>query len=96
MSTGIQSKSTYKKKKIDGIKDFDFYYHSNMMEKIRCLGPKKVMRLKPLLNGQQVIDIIQKDPGPWVGEILSKMLEWQMKNPKVSVKDAEGFVRSFK
>ena len=67
-----------------------------MMEKIRCLGPKKVMRLKPLLNGQQVIDIIQKDPGPWVGEILSKMLEWQMKNPKVSVKDAEGFVRSFK
>lgn len=76
--------------------DFDWNYHANMMEKIRCLGPKKIMNMKPLLNGNEVIDIIGEEPGPWVGQIMSKMLEWQFKNPKVTRKDAIGFVKSFK
>jgi tRNA nucleotidyltransferase/poly(A) polymerase len=83
-------------KRKNAIKDFDFTYHSDMMSKIRSLGPKKVMNLKPLLNGTEIISIVAKEPGPWVSTIISKMIEWQLKNPKVTRKDAEGFVKSFK
>lgn len=82
-------------KRKDGIKDFAFNYHANMMQRIRSLGPKKIMNMKPLLNGDEVIEIIGREPGPWIGNIMTKMLEWQFKNPKVTRKDAEGFVKSF-
>jgi tRNA nucleotidyltransferase/poly(A) polymerase len=83
-------------KKKGTIKDFNFAYHGDMMAKIRSLGPKKVMNMKPLIDGGGVISIIGKEPGPWVGDIISKMIEWQFKNPKSTVKDAEGFVKSFR
>lgn len=83
-------------KRKDGIKDFAFNYHTNMMERIRSLGPKKIMNMKPLLKGDEVIEIVGKDPGPWVGDIMTRMLEWQFKNPKATRKDAEGFVKSFR
>lgn len=85
---------TSKKKSV--VKDFDFAYHGDMMAKIRSLGPKKVMNMRPLINGNEVILIIGKAPGPWVGNIIAKMLEWQLKNPKATRKDAEGFVKSFR
>lgn len=83
-------------KKKDLIKEFDFTYHADMMAKIRSLGPKKVMNMKPLLDGNEIISIVDKNPGPWVGEIISKMIDWQLKNPSMTRKDAEGFVKSFK
>jgi tRNA nucleotidyltransferase/poly(A) polymerase len=85
---------TSKKKNI--VEDFDFTYHGDMMAKIRSLGPKKVMNMKPLIDGNEVISIIGEQPGPWVGEIIGKMIEWQLKNPRATHKDAEGFVKSFR
>jgi len=85
---------TSKKKNV--VKDFDFTYHGDMMAKIRSLGPKKVMNMKPLIDGNKIISIIGEKPGPWVAEIIGKMIEWQLKNPKVTEKDAEGFVKSFR
>jgi len=67
-----------------------------MMAKIRHLSPRKVMSMKPLLDGNEIISIVDKEPGPWVGNIVTKMIEWQLKNPKVSRKEAEGFVKSFR
>ena len=83
-------------KKKNALEDFDFKYHGDMMSKIRSLGPKKVMNMKPLLNGNEVISIIDKQPGSWVSLIMAKMLEWQFKNPKATRVDAEGFVKSFR
>ncbi|MHA2280152.1 MAG: hypothetical protein ACXAC5_04660 [Promethearchaeota archaeon] len=85
---------TSKKKNV--IKDFDFAYHGDMMAKIRSSGPKKIMNMKPLVNGDEVISIVGKEAGPWVGDIIAKMIEWQLKNPKATRVDAEGFVKSFR
>ena len=46
--------------------------------------------------GNEVISIINKKPGPWISDIISKMIEWQFKNPKSTREDAEGFVKSFR
>jgi len=54
------------------------------------------MNMKPLINGEEVIKIVGAEPGPWVGEVIAKMIEWQLKNPGSTVKDARGYVSSFK
>jgi len=83
-------------KKKNQLKDFDFTYYADMINKIRSLGPKKVINTKPLLSGDEIIKIINKEPGEWASHIITKLLEWQFKNPKSTAEDARGFVLSFK
>lgn len=74
----------------------DCMYHWDMVTKIERMNPQKIMEMKPLLDGNEIVLLINKKPGPWVGSIISKMIDWQLKNPNVTKKDAEGFVKSFR
>lgn len=76
------------------LETFDMTYYSDMIEKLKNFGPE-ARSLKPLLRGDEIVEIIGRS-GPIVGEIVQRMIEWQLANPKVSRKDAIGFALSFK
>lgn len=69
------------------------YYHMNMISRIRSLGPAKVMNMRPLLSGDEIIDMFGKKPGPWVGRIITKLLEWQYQTPDA---ERDGAVKKLK
>lgn len=82
-------------KKKDLIKTYPTTYYADMIEKLRVIGPE-ARAMKPLLDGNEIMEIVGKKNGPLIGKIIDRMIDWQLSNPKVSKKDAYGFVKSFK
>lgn len=88
---GLADATAKKKGQLD---TFDMTYYADMIEKLKTLGPE-ARALRPLLNGEEVAEIVGVR-GPIIGEVINRMIEWQLANPKVSKKDAVGFAMSFK
>ncbi|KAM7491499.1 hypothetical protein LguiA_034420 [Lonicera macranthoides] len=50
--------------------------------KIIELGLEKIWETKPLLNGKEIINILElKTEGPLVGKLKKKLVEWQLRHP---------------
>ena len=90
---GIADASAKKRGMIDS---FNYTYYASMLGKIEDMGPDKIIKMRSLLDGNEIISIIDKAPGAWVGNIVQKMIEWQLKNPNVNKEDAVGFTKSFR
>ncbi|XP_055833657.1 tRNA nucleotidyltransferase cca2 [Solanum dulcamara] len=55
---------------------------------IRTLGLEKVWEMKPLVNGKEIMNILQiKSGGPVVREWQQKLLEWQLAHPSGSAEE---------
>ncbi|MCD7467097.1 hypothetical protein HAX54_004309 [Datura stramonium] len=55
---------------------------------VRTLGLEKVWELKPLVNGKEIMNILQiKSGGPVVREWQQKLLEWQLAHPSGSAEE---------
>ena len=48
---------------------------------------------KPLLNGNEIMEILNISPGPKVGEILQKLVDAQLEEEVKTKKDAEEFIK---
>ncbi|KAK2967010.1 hypothetical protein RJ640_003366, partial [Escallonia rubra] len=57
-----------------------------MIEKeVLTLGLEKVWEMKPLVNGKDIMSVLQlKTGGPLVSEWKQKLLEWQLAHPSAS------------
>jgi len=83
-------------KKRDGLHTFGFTYHSNMMDRIRDIGPQSIIDMRTMLDGEEISEIVGVAPGPWLGRVVKRLLEWQFQNPEATKKDAENYIRSFR
>ncbi|XP_049344752.1 tRNA nucleotidyltransferase cca2 isoform X1 [Solanum verrucosum] len=55
---------------------------------VRTLGLDKVWEMKPLVNGKEIMNILQiKSGGPVVREWQQKLLEWQLAHPSGSAEE---------
>ncbi|KAG5575692.1 hypothetical protein H5410_055826 [Solanum commersonii] len=55
---------------------------------VRTLGLEKVWEMKPLVNGKEIMNILQiKSGGPVVREWQQKLLEWQLAHPSGSAEE---------
>lgn len=61
---------------------------SDLMLYIDGLGLSQAWRLKPLLSGQEIQDLLRIKPGQAVGKILNELLDWQYINPKAEREEA--------
>ncbi|KAM3397010.1 tRNA nucleotidyltransferase cca2 isoform X2 [Capsicum galapagoense] len=60
---------------------------------VRTLGLEKVWELKPLVNGKEIIDILEmKNGGPVVREWQQKLLEWQLAHPSGTAKECRDWM----
>ncbi|XP_049344753.1 tRNA nucleotidyltransferase cca2 isoform X2 [Solanum verrucosum] len=56
---------------------------------VRTLGLDKVWEMKPLVNGKEIMNILQiKSGGPVVREWQQKLLEWQLAHPSGSAEES--------
>ncbi|CAI9754313.1 unnamed protein product [Fraxinus pennsylvanica] len=67
----------------------------NRIEKaILELGLEKVWEMKPLVNGKDIMNVLQiKSGGPVVKEWQQKLLEWQLAHPSVSAEECIDWMR---
>lgn len=67
----------------------------NRIEKaILELGLEKVWEMKPLVNGRDIMSVLQiKSGGPVVKEWQQKLLEWQLAHPSVSAEECIDWMR---
>uniref|UniRef100_A0A3Q7JKG0 Poly A polymerase head domain-containing protein n=2 Tax=Solanum lycopersicum TaxID=4081 RepID=A0A3Q7JKG0_SOLLC len=55
---------------------------------VRTLGLEKVWEMKPLVNGKEIMNILEiKSGGPVVREWQQKLLEWQLAHPSGSAEE---------
>ncbi|KAM7515278.1 hypothetical protein LguiA_004861 [Lonicera macranthoides] len=63
-------------------------------DKIINLGLKNVWEVKPLVNGKDIMSILQiKTGGPIVREWQQKLLEWQLANPSGTAEECVDWMR---
>ncbi|PFH54731.1 hypothetical protein AMATHDRAFT_72489 [Amanita thiersii Skay4041] len=57
--------------------------YNKFLEQIEQLGLAEVTELKPLMDGRELIRIIgATKPGPWTGNLLARISEWQIEHPR--------------
>ncbi|PBK76666.1 hypothetical protein ARMSODRAFT_1078769 [Armillaria solidipes] len=47
---------------------------------------------KTLLDGRDVVRILEAKPGPWTGQVLTQVMEWQLEHPERTKKDCEAWL----
>ncbi|GJJ13929.1 hypothetical protein Clacol_008186 [Clathrus columnatus] len=53
----------------------------------------KTLDMPHLLNGHDLTSLLGRRPGPWVGDVLSKVMEWQLKNPGGNKAECESWIK---
>jgi tRNA nucleotidyltransferase (CCA-adding enzyme) len=71
------------------ISKFDRTYFDTMKNRIKSLGPEQIKNIKPLVSGQEIMDLFKKKGGPWMHKLISSLIDWQMGNPTATKEDAK-------
>ncbi|KAI8983356.1 hypothetical protein BD414DRAFT_515839 [Trametes punicea] len=50
---------------------------------------------KPILDGREVVKVLgAASPGPWTGQVLARVVEWQLEHPDGTKEECEAWLRS--
>ncbi|OJT13222.1 CCA tRNA nucleotidyltransferase, mitochondrial [Trametes pubescens] len=50
---------------------------------------------KSILNGREAVDVLgAASPGPWTGEVLARIIEWQLEHPHGTKGECEAWLRA--
>ncbi|KAK0500640.1 hypothetical protein EDD18DRAFT_1067916 [Armillaria luteobubalina] len=63
---------------------------SARIEELDLLGAADA---KTLLNGRDVVRVLEAKPGPWTGQVLTQVMEWQLEHPKQTKEDCEAWLK---
>lgn len=67
--------------------------YDSLIGYINDLGLVEVYKLKPIVDGKLLSKQLNKKPGPWMSQILSDVLTWQLDNPNGSQKDCLEYIK---
>ncbi|KAF9454980.1 hypothetical protein P691DRAFT_792086 [Macrolepiota fuliginosa MF-IS2] len=57
--------------------------YNNFAQKVENLKLQDAGDMRPLLDGRQTVAALEaKKPGAWVGQVLNKIIEWQLEHPE--------------
>ncbi|KAM9937670.1 hypothetical protein OXX80_002807 [Metschnikowia pulcherrima] len=64
-----------------------------LLHAIKELGLENVKDTKPIIDGKLISKALQRKPGPWMRDIASEVMRWQLDNPEGSVDECLEFIR---
>ncbi|KIM84665.1 hypothetical protein PILCRDRAFT_818258 [Piloderma croceum F 1598] len=65
------------------------------VSRIEELGLHTSVEAKPILDGRQVIEAMGASrPGAWTGQILARVIEWQLEHPDGTMVECEAWLRA--
>lgn len=70
-----------------------FQKYQFILNHINDQGLKDVHLVKPIIDGKTLSKELGSKPGPWMGQINSRILVWQLDNPQKSVNDCLNYVK---
>ncbi|KAK1275469.1 hypothetical protein QJS04_geneDACA001839 [Acorus gramineus] len=87
----IDSAEDFMDREFDLEKSREIYF--SVMNAINKMGLKDVWKLKPLLNGNDIMKILQlKNGGPQIREWQQKVLKWQLAHPDGTAEECEEWI----
>ncbi|KAG7450132.1 transfer RNA nucleotidyltransferase [Guyanagaster necrorhizus] len=60
------------------------------IEELDLLG---VADARTILNGRDVGEILEAKPGPWMGQVLTQVMEWQLEHPERTKEDCATWLK---
>jgi tRNA nucleotidyltransferase/poly(A) polymerase len=69
-------------------------YWDSLSDQFKSM-PKNVGTMPPLLSGKDIMEMFGRKGGPWVGKIISAMIDWQLENLNATKEDAVEFAKKF-
>jgi hypothetical protein len=66
--------------------------YEKLIETVENLNVEKAHEMRPLLNGNEVIQLLGVKPGPAIGQVMSGLMEWQMEYPGATKDDATRWI----
>ena len=67
---------------------------SDLLLYIDGIGLSEAWKLKPLLTGQEVQELLKIKPGTIIGKKLNELLDWQYKNPNATKEEGISFLHN--
>ncbi|KAJ3789687.1 hypothetical protein GGU10DRAFT_283680, partial [Lentinula aff. detonsa] len=58
--------------------------YNNLVRRVEELGLTTVVDAKTLLDGREVISLLDAKAGPWTGTVLARVIQWQLEHPEGS------------
>ncbi|KAI9059577.1 hypothetical protein FKP32DRAFT_1579611 [Trametes sanguinea] len=49
---------------------------------------------KPILDGREVVKLLGASPGPWTGQVLARVVEWQLERPAGTKEECEAWLQA--
>jgi len=70
--------------------------YNAFVDRIETLELSTAVDLNPLLNGEEVIEIMGSKPGPWTRQVLARVIEWQLRQPDGTRDECEAWLKAEK
>ena len=45
------------------------------------------------MQGKEIMKVLEATPGPWMGQVLARVIEWQLEHPKGTKQECEAWLR---
>ncbi|KAI0825228.1 hypothetical protein BC628DRAFT_1320460 [Trametes gibbosa] len=69
--------------------------YNKLAARIEELGLAEAVHAKSILDGREVTTILgAANPGPWTGQVLARVVEWQLEHPQGTKDECEAWLRA--
>lgn len=80
--------------KKDWLKQFDPTYYRTLKQQVGEMGLEKAHQMKPILDGREIMQLVgRKKGGPWLGQTINELIDWQLENPQATKEDAKEYLK---
>ena len=69
--------------------------HEAMVERIKGLGVERILSTKPVVNGNDLMNIFNQAPGKWIDSVKEHVLDQQLLGKVKDKKEALNYLRGF-
>ncbi|KAF5361407.1 hypothetical protein D9758_006232 [Tetrapyrgos nigripes] len=67
--------------------------YNTFVSRVEELGLDSAVDLKPLLDGKAILSLLSAKSGPWMGQVLSQVITWQLENPEGKKEECEAWLK---
>ncbi|RPD81576.1 hypothetical protein L226DRAFT_527847 [Lentinus tigrinus ALCF2SS1-7] len=66
--------------------------YNKFVTRVEELGLPAAVDAKPILDGREVVKLLGASPGPWTGQVLARVVEWQLEHPERTKQECEAWL----
>ncbi|OSD05776.1 hypothetical protein PYCCODRAFT_1443155 [Trametes coccinea BRFM310] len=68
--------------------------YNKLASRIEELNLPPAVDAKPILDGREVVEVLNASPGPWTGQVLTRVVEWQLEHPEGTKEECEAWLQA--